>query len=699
MPVASTSSRASATAVLLVLFAVSPGSALALGTGWPPDLVLDLIFADSFETGDLCGWSSAIPPAGTLWHLDADGDGFGDPAVTIVACDAPVGYVSNGDDCDDGSALTFPGAAPLDSPTSCMRDVDDDEFGSSEPPAGVTPGSDCDDAATLTFPGAAPLDSPTACMQDLDDDQYGSSTPPSGVTAGSDCADTESGIHPGVPDDPDPQYVDQNCDGIDGDTTRAAFTAPDGSDQGSCGLNDPCLTVGFAAAAAAADPQRDQVYVRAGLYPEILDLPGGIAIFGGYDEAWQRADRHLAGHTVTVLGSHSAALDAYLTVNANQVTAALADVVLVGPDATPGGVSPFAYSSQVVHATDASLTFARVTFVQGAGEAGAPGSDGDSASQTPALTGGGGEDGESYTSMCDTSRQAGGAGGVGNCSGVATSGGRGGDGGSMDTCCSFGICAACDCTATNGLAGQPGVDGGGTGGAGGLHDMGSVPGPGAPGGQGADGAGGSGAEVGGSLESNGWHANAGGPGSVGTHGKGGGGGGGAGGSDGDVLPDDSSGPGGGGGGGGGCRAPSAGGGGLGAGGSFGILATDSALSIHDSEFALGTGGAGGQGGPGGLGQPGGLGGSGGAAAPATYAGGAGGAGGIGGHSGGGGGGAGGRVCGILTLGSTLDQAGNDFTGGAPGPGGPGGASPGNNGASGASGELDDICTCASAADC
>ncbi len=35
------------------------------------------------------------------WHLDADNDGFGDPNNTVVACGAPVGYVDNGDDCDD----------------------------------------------------------------------------------------------------------------------------------------------------------------------------------------------------------------------------------------------------------------------------------------------------------------------------------------------------------------------------------------------------------------------------------------------------------------------------------------------------------------------------------------------------------------------------------------------------------------------
>ena len=80
--------------------------------------------------------SSAQPPVLFTWYEDQDGDGFGDPSVSVEACRQPSGFVSDDTDCDDGSAETFPGAAPLDFPSFCLRDVDDDDYGDATPPAG-----------------------------------------------------------------------------------------------------------------------------------------------------------------------------------------------------------------------------------------------------------------------------------------------------------------------------------------------------------------------------------------------------------------------------------------------------------------------------------------------------------------------------------------------------------------------------------
>ncbi|MBI5486599.1 MAG: putative metal-binding motif-containing protein [Deltaproteobacteria bacterium] len=47
------------------------------------------------------------------FYQDSDGDGFGDPAGTVVACSAPAGYVADGRDCDDASGDVHPGVVDL----------------------------------------------------------------------------------------------------------------------------------------------------------------------------------------------------------------------------------------------------------------------------------------------------------------------------------------------------------------------------------------------------------------------------------------------------------------------------------------------------------------------------------------------------------------------------------------------------------
>jgi hypothetical protein len=47
----------------------------------------------------------------SVFHRDADGDGYGDGGVTLEACVQPAGHVADATDCDDSSAATFPGAA------------------------------------------------------------------------------------------------------------------------------------------------------------------------------------------------------------------------------------------------------------------------------------------------------------------------------------------------------------------------------------------------------------------------------------------------------------------------------------------------------------------------------------------------------------------------------------------------------------
>jgi len=64
-------------------------------------------------TGDDIYAAFACLSAGT-YYRDADADGYGDAAVSLVVCPGPpVGYVANHTDCDDGNPAVHPGATEV----------------------------------------------------------------------------------------------------------------------------------------------------------------------------------------------------------------------------------------------------------------------------------------------------------------------------------------------------------------------------------------------------------------------------------------------------------------------------------------------------------------------------------------------------------------------------------------------------------
>ena len=73
------------------------------------------------------------------WYVDDDGDGYGNPYDSVEACEAPLGYVSNDDDCYDQDAQTHPGAAE-----ECGDGIDTDCDGDSGSEYGCVGECTCD---------------------------------------------------------------------------------------------------------------------------------------------------------------------------------------------------------------------------------------------------------------------------------------------------------------------------------------------------------------------------------------------------------------------------------------------------------------------------------------------------------------------------------------------------------------------------
>ena len=102
------------------------------------------------------------------WYRDADGDTYGDPSNAADDCDQPWGYVSNDDDCDDGSAWSYPGAAEACDGKDNDCDGQVDEGGVCDQPDSDGDGdpddTDCDDTDPSVHHGA------TEVCNGIDDD-------------------------------------------------------------------------------------------------------------------------------------------------------------------------------------------------------------------------------------------------------------------------------------------------------------------------------------------------------------------------------------------------------------------------------------------------------------------------------------------------------------------------------------------------
>ena len=236
---------------------------------------------DGLTACEDCDDSDPSVTSATTFYQDADGDGYGDSLVTLDACVAPDGFITNSEDCNDAEATVNPDANEQcdDLDNDCdgevdedatdasewYADLDDDGYGDSaadvvlactEPDHSSARAGDCDDEDAGVNPGAdetcdgkdnncnAEVDEGaedlTIYYLDADGDGYGASSEaitacdqPDGTSLyDGDCDDSDAGINPAAEESCDDD-VDLNCDGsagsddLDGDGVIACEDCDD----------------------------------------------------------------------------------------------------------------------------------------------------------------------------------------------------------------------------------------------------------------------------------------------------------------------------------------------------------------------------------------------------------------------------------------------------------------------------------------
>lgn len=483
----------------------------------------------------------------------------------------------------------------------------------------------------------------------------------------------------GEHDEPDEDFIDANCDGIDGDVEGAVFVSTSGFDDAEGSIKKPVQSLAKAVELATAGGRA--VYVCNGTYRENLVVETPVSIFGGYDcsRGWRRTKDW------AVL---QAGVGVPLVVKDVDGKVHLERLSFRAPSGLSDGQS--SQAAAVLNSSDVTLT--QVELKTGSGAAGADGISGNNAPQTSPKISAQGDPGATVECLtpdegglpdypCDRYAKGGSSATITlTCGSTVLRGGPGGVGGNVWLAKGKPACF------------QGGSDAGDAGLAGQFHT-----GDGKwkdftlaeAGMNGADGTDGSGAALGfGSLldglysaTNKGVDGESGRPGFPGRGGTGGY----SSANSGDVCRSDyRTGSGGGQGGLGGCPGGRGTGGGAG-GGAVGLVVVNSAVKIAFARFVVGDGGDGGHGAGGGIGQSGGSGGPGGDAYSNTYRGAAGQPGGRGGAGGDGGPGGGGPSVAVLFTGAMPEVSEAVFELGAPGVGGD--AFSGPNGANGVTGEV------------
>ena len=182
---------------------------------------------------------------------DDDGDGYCD-ADLLVEFPLPDSCPNGAGDCVDTDEDIHPDAAETcdDVDNNCVDGVDED--------CNLDGDDYCVAGAVVSIPP------PDTCPQ-----------------GGGDCDDGNDDIFPGAPDAPEINFVDSNCDGIDGQQSAAIFVSGSiGNDNNPGTMNQPVKTIAEGVSQAQLQGKTAVMVAGGSTYNESVSISNGISLFG-----------------------------------------------------------------------------------------------------------------------------------------------------------------------------------------------------------------------------------------------------------------------------------------------------------------------------------------------------------------------------------------------------------------------------------
>ena len=258
------------------------------------------------------------------WYADDDGDSFGDSDLTVEDCEAPSGYVDNGEDCDDGNNTISPDGTEVcngedddcdgsvDEGVSSLdifyADDDGDGFGdpddtteACEAPSGYAEDdTDCDDSDADVNPDADEV------CNEIDDDCDGD--------IDTDDADLDASTE-------ETYYADDDADGYgDADRSTTACSEPSGytDDDTDCDDDDSDINPAASEDCNGLDDDCSGYADDGGVCPcSVETYDGHPYMFCEYSESWTNAQAECSSYDYHMLTIDDASEDSWTDTTAD----------------------------------------------------------------------------------------------------------------------------------------------------------------------------------------------------------------------------------------------------------------------------------------------------------------------------------------------------------------------------------------------